>query len=211
MASVIGTKFNHMFRLCVPKRFLSSVPDYTTTNLRINRGDYNVLNSTHIFKFKEILGEERVLTKNTDLERYNIDWFYKLRGNSMIVLKPKTTKEVSQILELCNKHSLAVCPQGGNTSVVGGSVPVFDEIIVSTELMNNIISLDETSGILVCEAGCILENITNFVNKTDLLIPLDLGSKGSCHIGGNISTNAGGLRILRFGNLHRNVLGIEAV
>lgn len=83
-----------------------------------------------------------------DVIRIEFSYFLIFLGNSMIVLKPKTTKEVSQILELCNKHRLAVCPQGGNTSVVGGSVPVFDEIIVSTELMNNIISLDETSGML---------------------------------------------------------------
>ncbi|KAI4466375.1 d-2-hydroxyglutarate dehydrogenase mitochondrial [Holotrichia oblita] len=147
----------------------------------------------------------------SDLERYNIDWMNHLRGNSSLVLKPKTTTEVSKILTYCNENRLAVCPQGGNTSIVGGSVPVLDEIVVSTELMNQIVSLDDVSGVLVCEAGCILEDLDNKLSKLDLMMPLDLGAKGSCHIGGNVSTNAGGLRLLRYGNLHGNILGLEVV
>ncbi|KAI4466387.1 d-2-hydroxyglutarate dehydrogenase mitochondrial [Holotrichia oblita] len=119
--------------------------------------------------------------------------------------------EVSKILTYCNENRLAVCPQGGNTSIVGGSVPVLDEIVVSTELMNQIVSLDDVSGVLVCEAGCILEDLDNKLSKLDLMMPLDLGAKGSCHIGGNVSTNAGGLRLLRYGNLHGNILGLEVV
>lgn len=84
----------------------------------------------------------------TDLEKYNVDFFVQYRGSSTIVVKPHTTEEVSQILNFCNKNRLAVCIQGGNTGVVGGSVPVFDEVILSTELMNNILSLDEASGLL---------------------------------------------------------------
>ncbi|KAK5646930.1 hypothetical protein RI129_005394 [Pyrocoelia pectoralis] len=147
----------------------------------------------------------------TDLNRYNIDWYNQVRGKSKIVIKPKTTEEVSKILSFCNEQMLAVCPQGGNTCVSGASVPVFDEIILSSDLMNKIISLDENSGVLVCQAGCILENLNNYVADKHLLLPLDLGSKGSCHIGGNISTNAGGLRLLRYGSLHGNVLGLEVV
>ncbi|KAG5874102.1 hypothetical protein JTB14_005898 [Gonioctena quinquepunctata] len=147
----------------------------------------------------------------SDLEKYNVDWFSQVRGCSTIVLKPKTTQEVSKILSFCNDHRLAVCPQGGNTGVVGAAVPVFDEIVISTELMNEIISLDEKSGILTCQAGCILENLDNYLAEKGLIIPLDIGAKGSCHIGGNVSTNAGGMRLLRFGNMHGNVLGLEAV
>lgn len=104
-----------------------------------------------------------------------------------------------------------MCPQGGNTGLVGGSVPVFDEIILSTQLMNQIYHIDETSGILVCQAGCILEKLEEYAADKGLVMPIDLGAKGTCHIGGNVSTNAGGLRLLRYGNLHGNVLGIEAV
>lgn len=102
-------------------------------------------------------------------------------------------------------------PQGGNTGLVGGSVPVFDEVVISTQRMNKIISIDTFANILTCEAGCILENLETAVSEKGLTMPLDLGSKGSCQIGGNLSTNAGGLRLIRYGNMHGSVLGLEAV
>nr|XP_034989598.1 D-2-hydroxyglutarate dehydrogenase, mitochondrial isoform X3 [Zootoca vivipara]XP_034989599.1 D-2-hydroxyglutarate dehydrogenase, mitochondrial isoform X3 [Zootoca vivipara] len=111
----------------------------------------------------------------------------------------------------CHERNLAVNPQGGNTGLVGGSVPVFDEIILSTALMNQIISFDNVSGILVCQAGCILENLNQYLEQLDFIMPLDLGAKGSCHIGGNVATNAGGLRLLRYGSLRGTVLGLEVV
>nr|XP_043631871.1 D-2-hydroxyglutarate dehydrogenase, mitochondrial isoform X2 [Erigeron canadensis] len=122
-----------------------------------------------------------------------------------------TKDQLSQILKYCNSRCLAVVPQGGNTGLVGGSVPVFDEVIINTRRMNSIISFDETSGVLVCEAGCILENLISFLDKKGFIMPLDLGAKGSCQIGGNVSTNAGGLRLVRYGSLHGTVLGLEAV
>ncbi|CAI9259350.1 unnamed protein product [Lactuca saligna] len=106
---------------------------------------------------------------------------------------------------------LAVVPQGGNTGLVGESVPVFDEVIINTQRMNNIISFDEVSGVLVCEAGCILENLISFLDKQGFIMPLDLGAKGSFQIGGNVSTNTGGLRLVRYGSLHGTVLGLEVV
>jgi FAD/FMN-containing dehydrogenase len=106
---------------------------------------------------------------------------------------------------------LAVVPQGGNTGLVGGSVPVFDEIVINMQRMNEIRSFDEVSGILVADAGVILENADNFLAEKNHIFPLDLGAKGSCYIGGNVATNAGGLRLLRYGSFHGNVLGIEAV
>ncbi|KAG9132286.1 hypothetical protein Leryth_012957 [Lithospermum erythrorhizon] len=135
----------------------------------------------------------------------------KYKGSSKLMLHPRSTEEVSQILKYCNSRSLAVVPQGGNTGLVGGSIPVFDEVIVNVGSMNNIISFDKVSGILVCEAGCILENLMSFLETEGFVMPLDLGAKGSCQIGGNVSTNAGGLRLLRYGSLHGSVLGVEAV
>ena len=135
----------------------------------------------------------------------------KYRGHTSLVLKPSSTDEVSKILKYCNDNLLAVVPQGGNSGLVGGSVPVFDEIVINTSRMNNIRSFDETSGILVVEAGCILEIVDQFLSERNHIFPLDLGAKGSCQIGGNVATNAGGLRLLRYGSLHGNVLGIEAV
>jgi FAD/FMN-containing dehydrogenase len=135
----------------------------------------------------------------------------KYRGHTQLVLKPGSTEEVSKILKYCNENMLAVVPQGGNSGLVGGSVPVFDEIVINMSRMNGIRSFDEVSGTLVVDAGCILEVVDNYLGEKGYIFPLDLGAKGSCHVGGNVATNAGGLRLLRYGSLHGNVLGIEAV
>jgi FAD/FMN-containing dehydrogenase len=135
----------------------------------------------------------------------------KYKGQSRVVLRPESTEQISKILKYCNDKRLAVVPQGGNTGLVGGSVPVFDEIVISLQRMNNIRSFDNVSGILVADAGVILEVADKHVAESGYIFPLDLGAKGSCHIGGNVATNAGGLRLLRYGSLHGTVLGIEAV
>lgn len=126
----------------------------------------------------------------------------KYQGQSSLGLRPTTTDQVSKILKHCNKRKLAVVPQGGNTGLVGGSVPVWDEVVLSLQRMNQIRSFDQVSGVLVTEAGAILQSIEEYLEKRDYTVPLDLGAKGSCQIGGNASTNAGGLRLLRYGSLH---------
>lgn len=146
-----------------------------------------------------------------DLEAFNVDWMRKYRGRTQVVVKPKSVSEVSKVLKYCNEHMLAVVPQGGNTGLVGGSVPVFDEVVINMSKMNRIRAFDEVSGILVADAGVILEEADNYLGERKHLFPLDLGAKGSCQIGGNVSTNAGGLRLLRYGSLHGSVLGVEAV
>ena len=172
-------------------------------------------------------GNAMIQSSNEDLSSYNTDWLKKYIGSSKLVLKPKTVDEVSAILSYCNKRKLAIHTQAGNTSLVGGGVPVFDEIILNTSRMNQILSFDEISGILICESGCILQETDNYLRLTDDLnkeypsikqkhkiphiFPLDLGAKGQCQIGGNISTNAGGLRLVRYGSLHGSVLGLEVV
>ncbi|XP_028994188.1 D-2-hydroxyglutarate dehydrogenase, mitochondrial isoform X2 [Betta splendens] len=160
--------------------------------------------------FRKIL-PGRTITDPDLLQSSNVDWLKTVKGSSEVLLRPRTTEDVSQILRYCNRRNLAVNPQGGNTGLVGGSVPVYDEIIVSTALMNNILSFDSVSGILTCQAGCVLENLTLYLEERDYIMPLDLGAKGSCQIGGNVSTNAGGLRLLRYGSLHGTVLGLEVV
>ncbi|TQS37558.1 hypothetical protein Golomagni_01962 [Golovinomyces magnicellulatus] len=171
----------------------------------------------HVKFFKSLLGKETAVIDGvskdaySDLESFNEDWMRKYKGQTKLVLKPISTEEVSKILKYCNENLLAVVPQGGNSGLVGGSVPVFDEIVISLSRMNAIRSFDDVSGALVVDAGCILEIADEFLMKKNYIFPLDLGAKGSCQIGGNISTNAGGLRLLRYGSLHANVLGIEAV
>ncbi|NXC52724.1 D2HDH protein, partial [Aleadryas rufinucha] len=161
--------------------------------------------------FFERLMPGRVVTGEEEVKPFNVDWLKSVRGCSQLVLKPQTTAEVSQVLRYCHERNLAVNPQGGNTGLVGGSVPVFDEIILSTALMNQIISFDKVSGILVCQAGCVLERLNEYLEEQGFIMPLDLGAKGSCHIGGNVATNAGGLRLLRYGSLRGTVLGLEVV
>jgi FAD/FMN-containing dehydrogenase len=161
--------------------------------------------------FKQILGHSSVITCSDDLERYNTDWLKRARGQSTLVLRPKSTEEVSQILSHCNSRKLAVVPQGGNTGLVGGSVAVHDEVVLSMAAMNRILNFDSASGVLSCEAGCVLQNLEQAVNAHGFLMPLDLGAKGTCHIGGNVATNAGGIRLVRYGSLHGSVLGLEVV
>ncbi|KAL1116713.1 hypothetical protein AAG570_005185 [Ranatra chinensis] len=175
------------------------------------RADLGTLTDGHVQRFEALLSKSRVVTSPHDLESYNTDWLKQTKGQSRVVLRPKTVEEVSAIMRICSEENLAVCPQGGNTGLVGGSVPVFDEVIVSMSLMRNIIGVDPLGGTVSCEAGCVLEEVNSHVDKQGLMMPYDLGSKGSCQIGGNISTCAGGLRLIRYGSQHANLLGIQAV
>lgn len=167
--------------------------------------------------FKDLLGAQSAVVDSVtadaadDIEPFNRDWMRKYRGHTRLVLKPESTDQVSRVLKYCNDRKLAVVPQGGNTGLVGGSVPVFDEIVLNTSRMNKIRSFDETSGVLIADAGVILEVADQYLAERQHLFPLDLGAKGSCQIGGNVATNAGGLRLLRYGSLQGNVLGVEAV
>ncbi|KAB7507624.1 D-2-hydroxyglutarate dehydrogenase, mitochondrial, partial [Armadillidium nasatum] len=187
------------------------VCELTVNRYSVTRGSFNKVSEETVNFFKTILEEHRVVTGEDELLGNNTDWLGMVRGFSSVLLKPKSTKEVSEILKYCNDNNLAVCPQGGNTGLVGGSVPVFDEVIISTALMNKVENVDEYSGVVTCQAGCVLEQLDQHVAKYGLMMPLDLGAKGSCHIGGNVSTNAGGLRLVRYGSLLGSVLGVEAV
>jgi (R)-2-hydroxyglutarate---pyruvate transhydrogenase len=145
----------------------------------------------------------------------------KYRGQGSVVLRPKTVQQVGQILRLCNDLSIPVVPQGGNTGLVGtarlievtvgGSVPVFNEVVLSLQGLNSIRGFNPHSGVLTLDAGVILENADGYLAERGHVFPLDLGAKGSCCVGGNVATNAGGLRLLRYGSLHGTVLGLEVV
>jgi D-2-hydroxyglutarate dehydrogenase len=128
-----------------------------------------------------------------------------------LALLPKCTEQVSQVLTFCHRQGLKVVIQGGNTGLVAGAVPVQDEIVINLRRMNRILQFDDLAGVLQCEAGCILQTLDDHVNRFGYRMPLDLGAKGSCHIGGNLATNAGGLRVIRYGSLHDSCLGLEVV
>ena len=140
-----------------------------------------------------------------------MDWTKKYKGHSKLVVRPKSTEEISAVLKYCNDRKLAVVPQGGNTGLVGGSQPVFDEIVVSFSRMNKILNFDESYGIITCEAGCVLHDLQTYLNERGYLMPLDLGAKGSCQIGGNLATNAGGIHFIKYNSLHANCMGLKVV
>jgi len=163
--------------------------------------------------FREKLGDAGVLMdgEEEEMRRYNSDWMMKWVGRSRCVLKPASTAEVAEVMKYAHERNLAVVPQGGNTGLVGGSVPVHDEIVLSLLRMNQIEALDKWSGIVTCQSGVVLEHLDNYLADRGFMVPLDLGAKGTCTIGGNAATNAGGLRYLRYGSLRGNILGMEAV
>ncbi|EGV64601.1 D-lactate ferricytochrome c oxidoreductase [Yamadazyma tenuis] len=208
--------------VCKPFYSLSRVNLYSTKTVQLTADtykdkvsrspDFKKLEVADIDYFKSVLNDSNsILTDEDDLSFYNEDWMRKYRGQSKLVLKPRNAEQVSQILKYCNEKKLAVVPQGGNTGLVGGSIPIFDEIIISVASINKIRHFDNVSGILKCDAGVILENADNYLGQQGYIFPLDLGAKGSCHVGGVVATNAGGLRLLRYGSLHGSVLGLEVV
>lgn len=192
-------------------RVFASRTFLTADTYKVKRGHYSKLEPSDLEFFKSVLSSKDVVTNKDDLAAVNVDWMQKYHGQSQLLLKPRSAQEVSEILKHCNQRKLAVVPQGGNTGLVGGSVPVFDEIVLSLSNMNQIRGFDEVSGIFTADAGVILQTADEWLRERGYMFPLDLGAKGSCHIGGNVATNAGGLRLLRYGSLHGSVLGLEAV
>ena len=138
------------------------------------------------------------------------DWRGRHQGRSPILFKPGSTEEVAQILRACNAARIAVLPQGGNTGLVGGSTPQ-GEVLISLKRMNKVRAINAANESLTCEAGAILETIQGEAAGADKLFPLSLGSQGSAMIGGLISTNAGGVHVLRYGMMRDLVMGLEAV
>jgi FAD/FMN-containing dehydrogenase len=165
----------------------------------------------HVAMFQKILGEHNVVSDSFDMEKYCYDWKRNYFGGSLVVT-PVSSDQVQEVMRYCSAHQIGVVVQGGNTGLVGGAVGTNrGELVLSMEKMNKVISIDADSATVICEAGCILENLNSAVEELGFMIPLDLGPKGSCQIGGNISTNAGGLRVVRYGSLQTNVLGLEVI
>jgi FAD/FMN-containing dehydrogenase len=128
-----------------------------------------------------------------------------------IVVQPNSTREVAEVIKYCAEHKIPVVPQGGNTSLSGGSVGANGSVILSMSKMDNILELDEENGVITVEAGCILQTVQSAAETKGFVFPLDLGAKGQCQIGGNLATAAGGLNVIRYGPIGRYVLGLEVV
>ncbi|KAG2215394.1 hypothetical protein INT45_013583 [Circinella minor] len=198
------------------QKALTPLTNEKITNIK--RSDkFKQLEQSDVDYFRTVLTSNNIVhdetsnPENSTMTPYNTDFFNLHRGASKLCLFPTETSQVSKILKYCNDQKLAVVPQGGNTGVSGGQNPLFDEIIVNMSKMNKIRSFNDISGIAVVDAGVVLESLDNYVAPLGYTVPLDLGAKGSCQLGGNVSTNAGGLRLMKFGSLHGSVLGLEVV
>jgi len=160
-----------------------------------------------------IVGANQVLVQPQDTAPYFSDWRRQYRAAAECVVRPASTAEVSSVVQLCASEGIALVPQGGNTGLCGGSVPTGSrrEIVLSLARMNRIRAIDLLNDTLTAEAGCVLAQIQRAADDAHRLFPLSLGAEGSCMIGGNLSTNAGGVNVLRYGNARDQVLGLEVV
>ena len=166
-----------------------------------------------IRQFAEIVGQKNALT-DADLQKpYLTEWRERYVGKTPLVLRPATTNEVARIVELANKYRIGIVPQGGNTGLVGGQIPheTNSEILITTEKLNRVRVIDSAGQYIIVEAGTTLANIQSTAQKNNRLFPLSLAAEGSCQIGGNLATNAGGTNVLKYGNARNLVLGLEVV
>jgi FAD/FMN-containing dehydrogenase len=164
-------------------------------------------------ELRTLLGADSVLTDAADTERYLVDHRRLYRGSALAVVLPRNVGEVAGVVAWCNRHRVGLVPQGGNTGYCGGATP--DEsgrqLLLSLQRLNRIRAVDTANFSLTAEAGCVLASVQQAAAAADRFFPLSLGSEGSCQIGGNLGTNAGGLNVVRYGMTRDLVLGIEAV
>jgi FAD/FMN-containing dehydrogenase len=166
-----------------------------------------------VARIRALLGEANCLVDPAAVEPYVVDFRRLYHGSTPLVALPATTAEVSAVLAICDELGIGVVPHGGNTSYCGGATPraAGDEIVVGLRRLNRIRELDPANHSLVAEAGCVLADVQHAAESVDRLFPLALGSQGSCQIGGNLSTNAGGLAAVKYGVARDLVLGLEVV
>jgi len=158
------------------------------------------------------VGSANVLV-GADCAAYEVDWRKRYFGRALAVVRPASTAEVAGVVAACREHGASLVPQGGNTGLVGASVPddSGSQVLLSTARLNRIRSVDRANLTMVVEAGCVLQRVQEEAAAHGLLFALSLAAEGSCTIGGNLATNAGGTQVLRYGNARELCLGIEAV
>ena len=144
-------------------------------------------------------------------DRFLADWSGLTIGRPAVVYRPTSTEEVSQIVAACHREGRPVTVQGGLTGVAGGGVPEEGDVVINLERMNKIEHIDELEGIMLVQAGATLQAVQEAAAACDWMFAVDLGARGSCQVGGNASTNAGGIRVLKYGTMRESVLGVEAV
>lgn len=166
-----------------------------------------------IERLKSVVGAAGFLAGAVDVERYRHDFRGLYAGRTPLVVRPKTSAEVAQVLSICNAAHVGVVPHGGNTSYCGGATPDDSnlQIVLALERLNRIRAIDAADFSITAEAGCLLADVQSAAERAGRLFPLSLGSEGSCQVGGNLSTNAGGTAVLRYGMMRDLVLGLEVV
>ena len=157
------------------------------------------------------IGAGYVLTSAEDTAAYLMDWRGRYQGDALCVVRPGTTGEVAQVVRLCNEAKVAMVPQGGNTGLCGGATPCGGEVLISLARMNRVRAVDADNNTITVEAGCTLHAVQEAAHDAGRLFPLSIASEGSATIGGCLSTNAGGVQVLRYGNTRELSLGIEVV
>lgn len=162
-------------------------------------------------EFKSILGEEFVLTDAESLEKHGHDETEHLLFLPQVVLRPRTTDEISRIMRICNEHLIPVTPRGAGTGLSGGALPHLGGVLLSTDRMNAILEIDEQNLQVTTEPGVITEVLQNAVKEKALFYPPDPSSRGSCFIGGNIAENSGGPKAVKYGVVRDYVLNLEVV
>ncbi len=166
-------------------------------------------------QLRSIVGANGYLDDPSDLAGYVTEWRGHFQGSTPCVLLPSTTDQVVAIVRLCAGHRIGIVPQGGNTGLVGGSIPhsspARPQVVLSTRRLNAIRQMDAANFSLTAESGCVLATVQEAAAEAGRLFPLSLAAEGSCQLGGNISTNAGGTAVLRFGTMRDLVLGLEVV
>ena len=161
--------------------------------------------------FIEVLDNSSVLIGDSLKSRFYHVWKTDIQLESLCLLLPRTTDEVSSIVKICNDNNQELIIHGGLTNLVGSTISNKTQVVISLEKMNRIIEVDESAKTITCESGVIIEDIINAVKDKNLLLPLNFGARGSAQIGGAVSTNAGGLRVFKYGMTRNLVMGIEAV
>jgi FAD/FMN-containing dehydrogenase len=164
-----------------------------------------------VARFRAIVGDRYAVTDAADIAPYVTEERDLFHGRSPLVLRPGSTAEVSAICKLASEHRIALVPQGGNTGLVGGQTPHHGEVVISMRRMDRIRDIDAASNTMTCEAGVVLQIAQQKAAGIDRLFPLSLGAEGSCTIGGNLSTNAGGTAALAYGVAREMALGLEVV
>ena len=164
-------------------------------------------------RLQALLGPKGCITDGGDMQPYLVEPRDLWHGRAAAVLKPASTAEVAAIVTLCSEFKLKLVPQGGNTGLVGGGVPDAsgDEVVLSLARLNKVRAIDPLNDTITVDAGCVLANVQAAAAEADRLFPLRIGSEGSCQLGGNLSTNAGGTAVLHYGNTRDLVLGLEVV